>query len=94
MASVAPLVALPEVLLQCSTLTSELESHCTVREAVTDAAKLWLSPPGLFAGLTVPTEPRAPDRPVLVYPPAIIFVHQIRRSRRLAVGEQAGGAPT
>jgi hypothetical protein len=42
-ASVAPLVALPEVLSQCSTITSELETHCTVRETVTDAAKLWLS---------------------------------------------------
>jgi hypothetical protein len=41
-ASVAPLVALPEVLSQCFAKTSELEAHCTVRETVTEAAKLWL----------------------------------------------------
>jgi SAM-dependent methyltransferase len=42
-ASVAPLVALPEALSQLRTVTSELEAHCTVRETVTDAAKLLLS---------------------------------------------------
>jgi SAM-dependent methyltransferase len=43
-ASVFPLIALPEALSQIrSAITSELEPHCTVRETVTDAAKLLLS---------------------------------------------------
>jgi hypothetical protein len=43
-ASVFPLIALPEVLSQIrSAITSELEADCTVRETVTDAAKLLLS---------------------------------------------------
>jgi SAM-dependent methyltransferase len=42
-ASIAPLVALPEVLGQCRAITSQLEAHCTVQQTVTDAAKLWLS---------------------------------------------------
>jgi hypothetical protein len=41
-ASVAPLVALPEVLQQCAAVTSELEAHGTVHGRVTQDGKRWL----------------------------------------------------
>jgi len=41
-ASLAPLVALPEVLQQCAAMTSELEAHCTVHGEVTQHGKRWL----------------------------------------------------
>lgn len=42
-ASVAPLVALPEVLSQCNALASQLEVDCIVARSVTDAAVSWLA---------------------------------------------------
>jgi len=38
-ASLAPLVALPDVLQQCAAITSELEAHCTVHASVTEHGK-------------------------------------------------------
>lgn len=42
-ASVAPLVALPEMLSQCNELASQLEAHCVVERSVTEAAVSWLA---------------------------------------------------
>lgn len=42
-ASIAPLVALPEMLSQCNEITSGLEVHCVVQKSVTESAISWLS---------------------------------------------------
>jgi hypothetical protein len=42
-ASIAPLVALPDVIQQCAVMASELEAHCAVQETVTEAAKQLLA---------------------------------------------------
>jgi hypothetical protein len=42
-ASLAPLVALPNVLQQCATIATELEAHCIVKSAVTEDGRRWLA---------------------------------------------------
>jgi hypothetical protein len=42
-ASVAPLVALRDVLSQCNDLAARLEEHCIVQKSVTEAAVSWLA---------------------------------------------------
>jgi hypothetical protein len=42
-ASLAPLVALQEVLQECAVISSQLEAHCTVDATVTEEGKQWLA---------------------------------------------------